>query len=68
VVGAVTNTHAIRRAKHESRGRRATKLPWGEMIKEDGAMILREAQTQKQREAVLKKRVTGMKKIRKSIG
>jgi len=63
----VTNTHTIRRAKHESRGRRATKTPWWEMIKEDGAMSRQEAQTQKQTEAVLKERVTGMKKIRKSI-
>jgi len=37
------------------------------MIKEDGAMSRQEAQTQKQTEAVLKERVTGMKKIRKSI-
>jgi len=62
----VAHGHTIRRAKHESRGRIETNKPWGEVIKEDRAMRRREAQEQKQTEALLKKRVTGMNKTCKS--
>jgi len=58
----VAHAHTIRRAMHESRGRRETNKPWGEVIKEDMAMSRPEAQKQKQTEALLKKRDTGMKK------
>jgi len=47
---------------HESRGRREENKPWGEVIKEDMAMSRPEAQKQKQTEALLEKRDTGMKK------
>ena len=68
IVGAVAHADTTRRAKNESRRRRETNQPWGAVIEieEDWAMSRREGQKKEQTEALLKKRVPGMKKTCKS--